>query len=180
MMNVGLVGLGKMGILHAGILNTLNNVKIISVAETESLLTKNFKKILPEINVYQNIDKMLDSEDLDLVYITTPVISHLPLSLSCIKKETNFFVEKPLTRNLEEAKNICFELKNSDIIHSVGYNLRFVDTFSKTKNLLEQKILGDILNVNSTMYVSNIFSKPTGWRFKKKLSFGDAVTFFTP
>ena len=55
MMNVGLVGLGKMGMLHAGILNTLNNVKIISVAETESLLTKNFKKILPEINVYQNI-----------------------------------------------------------------------------------------------------------------------------
>ena len=175
MMNVGLVGLGKMGILHAGILNTLNNVKIISVAETESLLTKNFKKILPEINVYQNIDKMLDSEDLDLVYITTPVISHLPLSLSCIKKETNFFVEKPLTRNLEEAKNICFELKNSDIIHSVGYNLRFVDTFSKTKNLLEQKILGDILNVNSTMYVSNIFSKPTGWRFKKKLSGGGVL-----
>ena len=175
MMNVGLVGLGKMGMLHAGILNTLNNVKIISVAETESLLTKNFKKILPEINVYQNIDNMLDSEDLDLVYITTPVISHLPLSLSCIKKETNFFVEKPLTRNLEEAKNICFELKNSDIIHSVGYNLRFVDTFSKTKNLLEQKILGDILNVNSTMYVSNIFSKPTGWRFKKKLSGGGVL-----
>ena len=175
MMNVGLVGLGKMGILHAGVLNTLNNVKIISVAETESILTKNFKKILPEINVYQNIDNMLDSEDLDLVYITTPVISHLPLSLSCIKKETNFFVEKPLTRNLEGAKNICFELKNSDIIHSVGYNLRFVDTFSKTKNLLEQKILGDILNVNSTMYVSNIFSKPTGWRFKKKLSGGGVL-----
>ncbi len=175
MMNVGLVGLGKMGILHAGVLNTLNNVKIISVAETESLLTKNFKKILPEINVYQNIDNMLDSEDLDLVYITTPVISHLPLSLSCIKKETNFFVEKPLTRNLEEAKNICFELKNSDIIHSVGYNLRFTDTFSKTKNLLEQKILGDILNVNSTMYVSNIFSKPTGWRFKKKQSGGGVL-----
>jgi len=175
MMNVGLVGLGKMGILHAGVLNTLNNVKIISVAETESLLTKNFKKILPQINVYQNIDNMLDSEDLDLVYITTPVISHLPLSLSCIKKETNFFVEKPLTRNLEEAKNICFELKNSDIIHSVGYNLRFVDTFSKTKNLLEQKILGDILNVNSTMYVSNIFSKPTGWRFKKMLSGGGVL-----
>ncbi len=174
-MQVGIVGLGKMGLLHAGILNTIEDVKIVSVAEKDSLVTKHLKSVLPEINVYKNFDDMLDSENLDLVHITTPVGSHLPLALTSIKKGINFFVEKPLTRNLDEAKQICSQLKNSNLIHAVGYNVRFLDTFSNVKSILTENVLGDIINVNSSMYVSNIFSKPSGWRFKKKISGGGVL-----
>ena len=174
-MNVGIVGLGKMGLLHAGVLNTLDDVQIVSVAEKDSLVTKHLKSVLPEINVYKDLEHMLDTENLDLVYITTPVSSHLPLTLTSIKKGINFFIEKPLTRNLDESKQICSELKNYNLIHSVGYNVRFLETFSNVKSLLDENVLGDIINVNSTMYVSNIFSKPSGWRFKKKISGGGVL-----
>lgn len=174
-MKVGIVGLGKMGLLHAGVLNTLEDVQFVSVAEKDSLLTKHFKNVLPKINVYKHLDEMLDSENLDLLHITTPVVSHLPLTLTAIKNGINFFVEKPLTRNLDEAKQICSELKKSNLIHSVGYNVRFIETFSKVKSLLEQKVLGDITNVKSSMYASNVFSKPSGWRFKKKISGGGVL-----
>jgi predicted dehydrogenase len=174
-MQVGMVGLGKMGLLHSAVLNTLDDVQIVSIAEKDSLVTKHLKSVLPKINVYKDLDEMLASENLDLVHITTPVASHLPLTLTSIKKKINFFVEKPLTRNLDEAKQICSELKNSNLIHSVGYNVRFLETFSNVKSLLEENVLGDIINVNSTMYVSNIFSKPSGWRFKKKISGGGVL-----
>ena len=81
-MNVGIVGLGKMGLLHAGVLNTLDDVQIVSVAEKDSLVTKHLKSVLPEINVYKDLEHMLDTEHLDLVYITTPVSSHLPLTIT--------------------------------------------------------------------------------------------------
>ncbi len=174
-MQVGIVGLGKMGLLHAGVLNSFDNIQIVSVAEKDSLLTKHLKNVLPEINVYKDFEKMLDSENLDFVHITTPVVSHLPLTLISIKKGINFFIEKPLTRNLEEAKQICTELKNKNLIHSVGYNIRFLETFSKVKSLLDDKVLGDIERVNSSMYASNVFSKPSGWRFKKKISGGGVL-----
>ena len=45
-MNVGIVGLGKMGLLHAGVLNTLDDVQIVSVAEKDSLVTKHLKSVL--------------------------------------------------------------------------------------------------------------------------------------
>ena len=174
-MKVGLIGLGKMGILHAAILNTIEDVQLVSIAEKESVLSKQLKTVMPSIKIYQNFEEMLNSEDLDLVHITTPVSSHLPMALSCIEKGVNFFVEKPLTRNLEEAKKICQALKKSNIIHSVGYNVRFIETFSKVKSLLDKKILGNITSVNSSMYVSNVFSKPSGWRFKKKISGGGVL-----
>ena len=174
-MQVGIVGLGKMGLLHSAVLNTLDDVQIVSIAEKDSLVTKHLKSVLPKINVYKDLDEMLSSENLDLVHITTPVASHLPLTLTSIKKRLNFFVEKPLTRNLDEAKQICSELKNSNLIHCVGYNVRFLETFSNVKSLLDENVLGDIINVNSTMYASNIFSKPSGWRFKKKISGGGVL-----
>jgi len=174
-MKVGVIGLGKMGILHSSILNTLKDVQIVAVAEKEKILTKYLKKAIPNINVYKDYKKMFDKEDFDLVYITTPVASHLPIAQACVDKEINFFVEKPLTKNLEEAKIICSKLKKSNVIHSVGYNVRFVETFSHVKSLLNQNILGEISSINSSIYVSNIFSKPSGWRFKKNLSGGGVI-----
>jgi len=174
-MNVGVVGLGKMGMLHTGILNTINDVNVVAVTEQQTMLIKYIKNSLSNIKVFQEMSDMIDSENLDLVYITTPISSHKELILECIKKDINFFVEKPLTRNLQEAREVYPFIKDSNLINAVGYNLRFVDTFLKTKELLDNKILGDISDVKASMYVANIFSKPSGWRFKKETSGGGAL-----
>ncbi len=175
-MNVGIVGLGKMGLLHAGILNSLKDVKISSITEKEGLIANYIRNSMPHVNVYGDFEKMFDSEEeLDLVYITTPVSSHLSITLSCIKNKINFFIEKPLTRNAEESKRLCTKLKNSQIIHAVGYNRRFVDTFSRVKELLDLKLLGEVFSVKSSMYLSNIFSKSAGWRYKKDVSGGGVL-----
>jgi predicted dehydrogenase len=174
-MNVGLVGLGKMGLLHAGILSSINFVKLVAISEREKVITKFAKRLLPGIHVYDEFEEMLDSEELDLVYVTTPVSSHYPVISLCVKRQVNFFVEKPLVSDLKQTINLHRTLKGSPIIHSVGYNRRFMTTFSKTKSLLERGILGEISYVKSSMYVSNILSKPTGWRFKKGISGGGAL-----
>ena len=38
-MNVGIVGLGKMGLLHTAILNTFDDVKVVSISEKENTPT---------------------------------------------------------------------------------------------------------------------------------------------
>lgn len=177
-MNVGIVGLGKMGLLHAGILNSLDGVKITSVAENDKLISNYIKNSISYVNIYNDYKKMINSEDLDLVYITTPISTHVPIALRCIEKKINFFLEKPVSRNLEETQNLCAELKNSDVINAVGYNRRFVDTFAKAKSLLASKILGEINTVQSSMYGSDILSKSSGWRSKKKISGGGVLLDF--
>jgi predicted dehydrogenase len=175
-LNVGIVGLGKMGLLHTGILNSLDNLKVVAVSEKDKIIAKYLKDSLSYVTVYEDYETMLETEDLDLVYITTPVSSHLPIMMSCVKNKINFFVEKPLTANLEETDKICRSLKHEhEIIHSVGYNRRFIPTFSKVKRLLNVQILGSLSYVKSSMYVSNILSKPTGWRSKKKASGGGVL-----
>jgi len=164
-----------MGLLHSGTLNTIDDVCIKAISEKESIISKYLGKLLPNVSVYDDYNQMMNSEDLDLVYITTPSFSHRDAALSCISKKINFFIEKPLTRNLDEAITIVNALKNKNIINAVGYDARFYPTFLKTKELLESKILGKINDIKSSMYVANIFSKSSGWRFKKDKSGGGVL-----
>jgi predicted dehydrogenase len=165
-----------MGLLHAGILNSLNNVRITAMAEKEKVIVNYVKESLPHVHVYEDADEMFESENLDVAFVTTPVSSHYPIAQSCMRKKINFFIEKPLCRNVEEARRLCEELKNTPgIIHSVGFNRRFIDTFEKAKSLLDAGILGDITSVKSSMYVSNIFTKSTGWRANKNVSGGGVL-----
>jgi len=174
----GIIGLGKMGLLHTGILNSISDVEIISIAEKDGIVRKYIADAIPNTKVYDDYDKMLESENLDFVYITTPSHIHLPAMKSCIKNNTNFFVEKPLSKNQDDARQICLKLKETNLITGVGYNGKFISTFSKAKQLLDLKILGNISEVKSSMFVSNIFSKPSGWRYKKQMSGGGVLLEF--
>ena len=130
-MKAGIVGLGKMGLLHSGILNTIPDIHITTIAEKDSIVRKYIRRAIPNVKIYDDYNEIFDKEKVDVIFITSPTNTHLPVMLSCIKNNINFFVEKPLTKDLAEAKQVCSVLKNSNIISSVGYNGRFIATFSK-------------------------------------------------
>lgn len=176
-MKIGIIGLGKMGLLHMGILNSIDGVELVSVSEKESLIINYVKNSLPHLNVYSDYNEMIKKETLDVVYVTTPIDSHFPILNSCINNGINFFIEKPLTKNFDESKKLCSRLNNSKIINLVGYNRRFLDTFCKTKMLLDENILGEIKNIKSSIYVSAIVSKSSGWRVKKETGGGALLEF---
>jgi predicted dehydrogenase len=177
-MNVAVIGLGKMGLLHAGILNSLKDINLIAIAEKEKIISNYIKSSLDNVKVYEDYEKMFELEDIDLAYITTPVSTHVPIALACINNKINFFMEKPISGNLDEVKKLCDELKKANIQHYVGFNRRFIDTFVKVKSLLDLKVLGQIHTVKSTMYAANVFSKPKGWRSNKKISGGGVLLDF--
>ena len=175
LIKVGIVGLGKMGILHFGILNSFEDVKVIAVADTEKMITKFASNVMSDLKIYESFDQMINSVDLDLIYITTPVDSHLPLAKKCIEKNLHFFVEKPFSVSADGCKEVVENLKKADVKTFVGYYLRFMPTFSRVKKLIDEKILGEIIYVNSSIYLSQLFKKSGGWRFNKKQSGGGVL-----
>ena len=175
--NVGIIGLGKMGILHMGILNALDSVKVKAITEKEkgNFLLSGIKKYLPEIEIYNDYIKMLDKSDIDVVYITTPTKYHVTMARDCLEREIPFFVEKPLGRSAKECESLIEEGKQKEIVNMVGYNRHFIDTFQKAKELLDSGIIGEPVYVRSHMYVSQLFSKSKGWRYRKEESGGGVL-----
>ena len=155
-LRVAVVGLGKMGILHASILNTLPNVKLTALCDKNPMILKFFKKVLNEVNVVDDVEK-LSGLDLDAVYVTTPISSHFLVVKTVYLKGIvrNLFVEKTLASSYDKAKELCELAQSFGDINMVGYMKRFAVTFRKAKDLLNQDTLGEVVSFDAYAYSSD-------------------------
>jgi predicted dehydrogenase len=141
---VAIVGLGKMGLLHASILSTFDNVELVALCEKSALIRRFAGKVTKNIRVVASVED-LGGMELDAIYVTTPVSSHAPVIKTVYTQRIakNVFVEKPLASNSGEAEELCNLAEKLGSINMVGYNRRFSVTFRKARQILDERILGD-------------------------------------
>jgi predicted dehydrogenase len=168
--NVAVVGLGKMGILHSGIVNSFPGAQVKAVCEKESYLAKVGRALLPDsISFYTDHSKMIEKEELDAVYITTPISTHLPLIIDFARgnDDVSLFVEKPLAATGEMAQQACDAVKDSRGVHMVGFQKHFSQVFLKARKIIQQGTLGELMFFRSSAFSSDVLREGTSWRFSK-------------
>lgn len=153
------IGLGKMGLLHSSILNTMPDVEITAVCEKSSILLKIARRLFPTAELVDDISKLKNSS-INAAYVTTPISSHFGIINYLLSHQIveNIFVEKTLASSWEKAKNLCELARNFQGVMMVGYMKRYSVTFRKAKHLLNQKVLGKLSSFNAYAFSSD-FSK---------------------
>jgi predicted dehydrogenase len=160
---VAVVGLGKMGLLHASILNTMPNVEIMALCDKSSILRKLVKRLFKSAQVVDDVEK-LAGLDLSSVYVTTPIPSHFPIVKNLLTNQmaTSIFVEKTLTSSWEKSKELCELARTVAGVNMVGYMKRFSVTFLKVKKMLTENILGDLISFDAYAYSSDFSNVQPG------------------
>ncbi len=176
MIKVAVIGVGKMGMLHAGILNGLEGVALTAVSDTSGLLLGGMKSLKPELRVYEDYLAMLDKEDVNAVVIATPVFLHVEMAEACLKRGLPILLEKPLSHRAAEAEHLVPIAQEKGIVTQVGYMLRYVETFMKAKEIMDTGILGRVIHFRGTVYVSQLFRRGKGWRYDPQRSGGGVVS----
>ncbi|QUH22619.1 Gfo/Idh/MocA family oxidoreductase [Methanobacterium alkalithermotolerans] len=172
-LNVGVIGIGKMGLLHSGIFNGLNDSNLVAIAEKDKVMSMGLKKYLPNVEVYTDYEKMIKSENLDILVITTPVFLHKPMIEKANDYNLNIMVEKPLALNSEECKSILNKKINGKTL--VGYCRRFAGTYSFVKEIIENSTLGKLISFQSQMFVEQVLDKEKGWQYDPSKSGGGVL-----
>ena len=169
---VGVIGTGKMGLLHAAVLNSLEGSEVAGFAEPERLVSGILKSII-ETPVHSDYRDMLPG--IDAAYITTPVRSHAPIAKSCAEAGVGFFVEKPLAMNGAECAELAGTAEACGVPAMVGYHLRYSETFMEAKRLLEEGAIGRIEGAKASVRQSQKIRRPSGWRFSKSSGGGGVM-----
>lgn len=153
---IAVVGLGKMGLLHACILNVLPNVRLEAVCDKSSLIRKVSRKLLGGIRFVDGVQD-LACLDLDAIYITTPIPSHFAVARTIYSSRIafNLFIEKTLASNSVQAQELCELARNFGGVNMVGYMKRFSVTFNKAKQLLDHTVLGSLSSFHAHAYSSD-------------------------
>ena len=164
-LNVGVVGLGKMGLLHAGIYNQLEQCTVVAAAEKDKLTRNLIKTYVPHTVVYSDYEEMFKRESLDIAVVTTPVFLHKPIVESALDANCHVFCEKPFTLNGDE----CRVILRGGVTKKtqVGYNRRFLETFKMAKRILSESLLGELKFFQSQMFETQVLRKEDGWRFDR-------------
>jgi predicted dehydrogenase len=122
---VAVVGLGKMGVLHS--------------------LTRRFlKKIFRDIIVVEDVSEF-SGLNLDAIFITTSTSSHYNVAKAVYQQglARHLFIEKPLAASYPESKKLCELASKGGGVNMVGYLRRFMVTFLKARDLLNQGVIGE-------------------------------------
>ncbi len=174
-LKIAIVGLGRMGLMHAAIFNSLPDSEVVAVVDPSMFPAKPLNMLNPNIKVYKSIEKMLNKENIDGVLIGSPVGFHIDNALECVKHNIPFLMEKPLSVKAPDAEILLEELKKRQMTNMIGYMARNIDSFKTGKKIIEAKALGNIINVKGTVYVSQLFKKGKGWRYDPKVSGGGVL-----
>ena len=100
------------------------------------------------VPIYTDFDKMLDEHKPDGVIVTTTDASHHEYIIRALEAGCDVITEKPMTTDGDKCNAIIAAEKRTGKKVSVTFNCRFIPLFIRVKQLLSQKIIGDIYSVH--------------------------------
>src|SRR5690242_7407813 len=151
MIRTAIIGLGKMGISHCSILGAHPDVNLVAVCDSSSLVIDGFKKY-SRFECFTDYKKMINTMNLDAVFIATPTKFHSEMVEYALKNNLHVFCEKPFSLNIQEAKTLSGLARKENLVNEVGYHNRFIATFNEMKKLLSYNAIGQVYHFIGESY----------------------------
>ncbi|MEF8851700.1 MAG: Gfo/Idh/MocA family oxidoreductase [Haloarculaceae archaeon] len=99
-------------------------------------------------SVYEDHQRMLDAESLDLVSICTPVPTHADITVDCARASVQgVHCEKPMAATWGQAREMAQECDRNGVRLTFGHQRRFGEPFREAKRLLDDGRIGDLERV---------------------------------
>ncbi|MEM1542499.1 MAG: Gfo/Idh/MocA family oxidoreductase [Candidatus Bathyarchaeia archaeon] len=182
-LKLGIIGLGYAGQIHLMNAKRLGNASLVAVADISKKALSRAKRYRVR-KTFTDYKQMLKDPEIDAVIIALPTHLHLKSAIDAAEAKKHMMIEKPIARNVEEAKEIIEAARRNNVKLMVGYPLRFNQQFQDLKRRIYDGTLGDI-EIAIANYISTgpFFHRtethaPTPvpeWWFQKDLTGGGAL-----
>lgn len=142
--NVALCSFGMSGwVFHAPFITTNPHFKLYGVWErTKNLAQEKY----PWVKTFRSLEELLADENVELVVVNTPSVTHYDYAKKSIQAGKHLIVEKPFTASVVQADELIALAKKKNVVLSVYQNRRYDSDFRTVKKVLDAKLLGEIID----------------------------------
>ena len=141
--NVGLIGVGRIGRLHARNLKyQVSGTRLLAVAD---VFEKSAREVASQLEIpiaEKDYRILLDNADIDAVVICSSTDTHAQIIVEAAKAGKHIFCEKPIALDLDKIDQAIAAVKRSGVKLQVGFNRRFDPNFKKAKELVASRTIG--------------------------------------
>ncbi len=134
MLKIGVLGAGHLGKIHIKCIKEIENYEFMGFYDPNEDISE---KVIKEFGIkrYKSIDKLI--EDVDIVDIVTPTVSHYECAKMALKESKHVFIEKPLTTSLKESEELIELANEANVKVQVGHVERFNPAFLGVQEYFE-------------------------------------------
>ncbi|MBA4317104.1 MAG: oxidoreductase [Flavobacterium sp.] len=99
----------------------------------------------PEVKSFPSLESILEDSTIDLIIVNTPVATHFEYAKKVLLAGKHAVVEKAFTTTVAEAQELAALAKEKGLKLSVFQNRRWDSDFKTVKKIVDDKMLGDIV-----------------------------------
>lgn len=126
---------------------------------------------------YTDAQKLIDDPDVNAIYVATPPSSHATFAIMAMRAGKPVYVEKPLASSYEDCVRVNRVSEQTGVPCFVAYYRRYLPYFQRVKQIVNEGVLGRILNVQVRFTVpprevDHLPRKDQPWRLRPEIAGG--------
>jgi len=170
-LKVGIVGYGVVGKTRHRALDKHPDFAVVAISD---IVFKDFNEAIDGIEKYIDYSSLIESAEVDVLFISLPNKLASQATLCGLKKGLNVFCEKPPARRLAELYPIKAYLdEHPNLKLMYGFNHRFHASVMDANEIVKGGTFGKLVNLRGIYGKSNMISfNQTDWRTDRNESGG--------
>ncbi len=141
--NVALLGLGRIGQMHAENLTKHKSFKLEYTFDISKKLAKKISRKFNTIDI-DKPEKAFRDKNIDLIFIASSTSTHIKFIKDAVKYKKVVFCEKPLDLNIDKVNKCLREIKKYKPKIQLGFNRRYDPGHSSIKQELRKGKIGKL------------------------------------
>lgn len=168
MINVGIIGFGKMGRIRYDTVSQNGHGRVVAVADSKEEGVE-----LPGVRCYSSGEDLINDPGVDAVFVCTPNYLNKSFTIKALQAGKHVFCEKPPAFTAAEVEEVMAAeraARGKKLMY--GFNHRHHESIRKAKDLIDSGLYGGILWMRGRYGKSVDESFYSDWRAKRELAGG--------
>ena len=125
-LNIGIIGAGRIGKLHAqSITYAVPAARVYGITDVRTDGLQELKDKFGIEKIYTSVDDMLADKAIDAVLVCSSTDTHADIAIQAAKAGKHIFCEKPVDLTPEKVEAVLDAVKTAGVKLQVGFNRRF-------------------------------------------------------
>jgi predicted dehydrogenase len=172
----GIIGCGDVTEVKSGpSFNKVPNSALVAVMRRDAVKAADYARRHQVPTWYDDADALINDPNVNAIYVATPPDSHADYAIRAMRAGKPVYVEKPMALNAAECEAMNQVSRETGVPLFVAFYRRSLPYFQKVKQLIDQRVIGDIRYVRIEMNWQaddrEVGNQP-GWRVSPDVSGG--------
>ena len=142
-LRMAVVGAGRMGLTHAeNIVQRIRGAQLVAVTTSSTERAEAVRRCCGAVPVYHDLDRLIESESLDAVIISSSTSAHVENVERCAAAGLHILCEKPLGLTLEDCGVAVNAAISAGVKLMMGHTRRFDAGYEEAKRLIVSGAIG--------------------------------------